>query len=149
MTNNIKDNSKNNEFPAPSEGFVLTHTIIVKNRAVSCKWYQTMLNGKIVMDLSESGGPCIIKASNSWIILNIGGGKPTMDKPRTIVKVKEDHDVLSAFLNIRVANIQDFHNSRKALGAKFISEPKEFSSEFRCYMKDPDGYLIEVGQSKL
>ena len=108
-----------------------------------------MLNGKVVMDLGESGGPCVVKASNSWIVINVGGGKPTVDKPNTRVKVKEDHAVLSVFLNIRVANIQDFYASRKDLGAEFISEPKEFGGEFRCYMKDPDGYLIEVGQSKL
>ena len=135
MVNNIKDNSKNNDFPAPSEGFVLTHIIIIKNRAISCKWYQTLLNGKVVMDLSESSGPCIIKASNSWIILNVGGGEPTVDKPHTNVKVKEDHDVLSVFLNIRVANIQDFYNSRKALGAEFISEPKEFDQKYTEYKK--------------
>ena len=86
---------------------------------------------------------------NSWIIINVGGGEPTADKPNTTVRVKEDHDVLSAFLNVRVADIQKFYSSRKERGADFITEPKEFSGETRCYMKDPDGYLIEVGQTKL
>lgn len=140
---------ENKEFPAPSEGFVLTHTIIVNDREASCKWYEKMLDGKVVMDLGEKGGPCVVKASNSWIIINVGGGEPTVDKPNTIVRVKEDQDILSSFLNIRVANIQDFYASRKKLGAEFLTEPKEFSGEFRCYMKDPDGYLIEVGEAKL
>jgi len=102
----------------------------------------------VVLNLGETGGPCIIKVSNSWIIINVGGGDPTVDKPNTTVKVKEDHDVLSSFLNIRVANIQEFYSTRKDLGAEFLTEPKEMSGEFRCYMKDLDGYLIEVGQAK-
>lgn len=145
-----KDAAKidSNDFPAPSEGFVITHTLIVSDRSASCRWYESMLDGRVVMDFGESGGPCILKASNSWIIVNVGGGEPTEDKPNTTVKVKENHDVLSAFLNIRVADIQDFYASRKSLGAEFLTEPVEFAGEFRCYMKDPDGYLIEVGEAK-
>jgi lactoylglutathione lyase len=29
----------------------------------------------------------------------------------------------------------------------FITEPKDLGSEIRCYMRDPDGRLIEVGQT--
>ena len=32
-------------------------------------------------------------------------------------------------------------------GAEFITEPKEKYGEIRCYIRDPDGYIIEVGQS--
>jgi catechol 2,3-dioxygenase-like lactoylglutathione lyase family enzyme len=141
--------TENNDLPFPSEGFLLTHTLIVKDRAASCNWYKTLLDGKVVMDLSDRDGPCILKVANSWIIINVGGGEPTDDKPYTTVKVKEDQDVLSEFLNIRVANIQEFYTSRKNLGAEFITEPKEHTGEFRCYMKDPDGYLIEVGEAKM
>ena len=138
-----------NDFPAPGEGFLLTHTLIVKNKKASCEWYKTMLDAKVVMDPGEGDGPCVLRAANSWIVINIGGGEPTPDKPYTMVKVKEDQDILSEFLNIRVANIQEFYTSRKQLGAEFITEPKDFSGEIRCYMKDPDGYLIEIGQAKL
>lgn len=145
----MENDMTENDFPAPSEGFLLTHTLIVNDRKASCEWYKTMLNGKLVMDPGEGDGPCVLKAANSWIVINVGGGEPTKDKPNTTVKVKDDQDVLSEFLNIRVANIKDFYTSRKELGAEFITEPKDFSREIRCYMKDPDGYLIEVGQAKL
>ena len=36
----------------------------------------------------------------------------------------------------------------RSRGAEFITEPKEKYGETRCYIRDPDGYLIEVGQSK-
>jgi hypothetical protein len=34
-------------------------------------------------------------------------------------------------------------------GAKFIIGPKVHATEMRCYMRDPDGYLIEAGQTTM
>ena len=34
-----------------------------------------------------------------------------------------------------------------AKGAEFLTEPIDRGPEIRCYMRDLDGYLIEVGQS--
>jgi hypothetical protein len=31
-------------------------------------------------------------------------------------------------------------------GAEFVTPPIDREAEIRCYMRDPDGYLIEVGQ---
>jgi hypothetical protein len=35
----------------------------------------------------------------------------------------------------------------KAKGAEFVTPPIDRGAEIRCYLRDPDGYLIEVGQS--
>ena len=35
----------------------------------------------------------------------------------------------------------------KSRGAEFITEPIPKYGETRCYIRDPDGYIIEVGQS--
>jgi hypothetical protein len=35
----------------------------------------------------------------------------------------------------------------KSRGAEFITEPIPKHGETRCYIRDPDGYIIEVGQS--
>jgi lactoylglutathione lyase len=35
----------------------------------------------------------------------------------------------------------------RARGAEFLTEPKNHGQEIRCYIKDPDRHLIEVGQS--
>jgi len=37
----------------------------------------------------------------------------------------------------------------RSRGARFITEPKVRETEMRCYMRDPDGYLIEVGQTTI
>jgi hypothetical protein len=50
-------------------------------------------------------------------------------------------------MNIRVADIQACYQLWKSRGAEFITEPIAKYGEIRCYIRDPDGYVIEVGQS--
>jgi hypothetical protein len=52
-------------------------------------------------------------------------------------------------MNIRVADIQACYELWPSRGVEFITEPKEQYGETWCHMRDPDGYIIEVGQSKL
>ena len=80
------------------------------------------------------------------MIVNLGGG-PTPDKPTVTLSVPADPDTVSSFLNIRVADIQACYELWRSRGAEFITEPKEKYGEIRCYIRDPDGYIIEVGQS--
>jgi hypothetical protein len=51
-------------------------------------------------------------------------------------------------MNIRVADIHACYELWRSRGAEFITEPKDKYGETRCYIRDPDGYIIEVGQSK-
>jgi hypothetical protein len=57
--------------------------------------------------------------------------------------------VISSFLNLRVSDIRRCYERWSSRGAKFITEPKTHATEYRCYMRDPDGYLIEVGQTTM
>jgi uncharacterized glyoxalase superfamily protein PhnB len=55
---------------------------------------------------------------------------------------------VSSFLNLRVADIQSCYDDWTAKGAEFITEPLDNHGwETRGYMRDPDGYIIEVGQA--
>jgi catechol 2,3-dioxygenase-like lactoylglutathione lyase family enzyme len=85
---------------------------------------------------------------NTWLIVNVGGG-PTPDKPSVTLSVPADPDSVSRFMNIRVADIQACYELWRSRGAEFITVPKDKYGETRCYVRDPDGYIIEIGQSKL
>jgi catechol 2,3-dioxygenase-like lactoylglutathione lyase family enzyme len=130
------------EFPAPSEGFVLTHFIVSADVPRSAAFYRDVLGGEVVME----GEPTILQVANSWVIINVGGG-PTEDKPEVVLDVPDDPNRVSAFLNIRVADIQARYEEWGAKGAEFLTPPQDRGAEIRCYMRDPDGHLIEVGQS--
>jgi lactoylglutathione lyase len=126
----------------PSTGFVLTHFLVVADQHRSRQWYERVLGASTL----HPGDPVILKVANSWIILNVGGG-PTEDKPEVVLETPQDPNRTSAFLNIRVADIQQAYRDWSAAGAEFLTEPMDRGAEIRCYMRDPDGHLIEVGQA--
>jgi catechol 2,3-dioxygenase-like lactoylglutathione lyase family enzyme len=131
------------DFPAPPEGFVLTHFLVVSDQDRSREFYRSPLDGQVVLERD----PVIIKVANSWLILNEGGG-PTDDKPTVTLTTPPDPTRTSAFLNIRVADIARVYKGWSAKGAQFLTEPKDHGREIRAYIRDPDGHLIEVGQAR-
>ena len=130
------------EFPAPKEGIVLTHFIVSSDVERSRRFYTDVLGGETV----RAGEPSFVQLANSWIIINVGGG-PTEDKPTVTLETPPDPDRTSAFLNIRVADIASVYAEWSARGADFIKAPQDRGAEIRCYIRDPDGHLIEVGQT--
>ncbi|MEU6104087.1 VOC family protein [Streptomyces flaveolus] len=128
--------------PAPEQGLILTHFLTVRDVAVSRRYYAEILGGEVVLEEN----PAIVKVANSWIIMNPGGG-PTPDKPGVTLEPPSTEDTVSSFLNVRVADIAAFHAAATAKGARFLTEPLDRKAELRCYLRDPDGYLIEVGQA--
>ena len=132
-----------NEFPAPQSGFVVTHFLVVSDQDRSRDFYTSVFGAKVVLERD----PVIMRMANSWLILNVGGG-PTDDKPAVTLAPPADPSRTSAFLNIRVADIAAAYAEWSAKGAEFLTEPKDHASEFRAYIRDPDGHLIEVGQAK-
>jgi len=133
---------KRDEFPAPREGFVLTHFLSSNDVARSRAFYADVLGGQVLREQS----PCMIKLANGWIIINEGGG-PTEDKPEVTLAPPSDPNRVGSFLNIRVADIAARYEEWRAKGAEFVTPPMDRGGEIRCYMRDPDGYLIEVGQA--
>jgi catechol 2,3-dioxygenase-like lactoylglutathione lyase family enzyme len=128
----------------PKTGFVLTHFLTVADVARSADFYSRVLGGRIV----RSGEPTILQVANSWIILNVGGG-PTDDKPTVTLHTPQNLDEATSFMNIRVADVYACYEDWRQKGGQFLTEPKDHGAEIRCYMRDPDGYLIEVGQTRV
>ena len=129
-------------FPAPIEGILVTQFLVVRNVARARAFYSDVLGGEVVLEEN----PCIVRLANSWVIMN-PGGPPTPDKPEVTLIPNERSNRVSSFLNLRVADIHACYREWSARGAEFLTEPLDRGAEVRCYMRDPDGYLIEVGQS--
>jgi catechol 2,3-dioxygenase-like lactoylglutathione lyase family enzyme len=130
------------EFPAPKDGIVLTHFIVSADVERSRRFYTDVLGGELVLE----GEPSIVALANGWIIINVGGG-PTDDKPTVTLEAPPDPNRVSSFLNIRVGNMQETYADWSERGAEFLTPPKDHGREIRCYIRDPDGHLIEVGQA--
>jgi catechol 2,3-dioxygenase-like lactoylglutathione lyase family enzyme len=130
------------EFTPPEEAIVLGHFIVSDDVERSRRFYTEVLGGRVVF----SGVPTVVLLSNSWIIINAGGG-PTDDKPTVTLETPRDPDRASCFLNFRVKDMAAVYAEWSARGAQFLTPPKQHPYEIRCYIRDPDGYLIEVGQT--
>ena len=133
------------DFPLPSEGIVTTHFLVADDIDATARFYSDVLGGVVVF--SAEGAPTMVKLANTWVIVNVGGG-PTPDKPDTVLETPPDSSRTSAFMNIRVADIQAVYEEWSARGADFITPPIDNRGiELRCYVRDPDGRIIEVGQA--
>ena len=122
--------------------YVVTVTLIVADIARSTAFYRDVLGAEVLL-VDE---PTLLRLGNVWLTINVGGG-PTDDKPEVIATAPRHFDELTLFLNLRVTDIKRFYQRCRARGAVFVTEPKVHPSELRCYIRDPDGYLIEVGQT--
>jgi catechol 2,3-dioxygenase-like lactoylglutathione lyase family enzyme len=130
------------ERPLPTEGILLTHFIVSDDVDRSRTFYADVLGGEVARERE----PAIVQLANSWIIINDGGG-PTVDKPDVILETPPDPTRTSSFLNVRVADVWAIYEDWRSRGAEFITPPQDLGSEIRCYVRDPDGHLIEVGQT--
>jgi len=124
--------------------FVVTNTLIVGHVQRSVAFYRDVLGGTVLRE----GEPTFLRLGNIWLTIN-GGGGGTDDKPDVVAAPPRDPNVLSIFINLRVNDIKRYYELWSSRGAKFITEPKVHATEMRCYMRDPDGYLIEVGQTTM
>jgi catechol 2,3-dioxygenase-like lactoylglutathione lyase family enzyme len=135
---------KSYEMP-PRDGFTVTCFITVADIDRSADFYERVFGGRILSRGDSKGASGHIQLANTWLIVNVGGG-PTPDKLTVALSVP-DPDKISSFMNIRVADIQACYKLWKSRGAEFITEPIARDGEILCYIRDPDGYIIEVGQS--
>jgi predicted enzyme related to lactoylglutathione lyase len=144
--NQVQVEQKSYQMP-PQEGFTGAHFLTVADIGRSARFYETVFGGRNLSTGDSSGAPGFIQTANTWLIVNVGGG-PTPEKLSVTLSVLADPDSVSSFMNIRVADIQACYALWRKRGAEFITEPKDKYGETRCYIRDPDGYIIEVGQSK-
>ena len=124
--------------------FIVTVTLIVADIARSVAFYRDVLGATVLRD----GEPVFLRLKNIWMTINRGGGG-TDDKPDVIASPPKDLNLLSSFLNLRVVDIKKCYELWRSRGARFVTEPKVHETEMRCYIRDPDGYLIEVGQTTM
>ena len=140
----VQIDQKSYEMP-PRDGFTITLFITVADISRSADFYEKVFGGRVLSRGDSKGAPGYIQIANTWLIVNVGGG-PTPDKPTVTLSVPDPNHI-NSFMNFRVADIQACYKLWKSRGAEFITEPIPKYGEIRCYIRDPDGYIIEVGQT--
>ncbi|MGH3194163.1 MAG: VOC family protein [Streptosporangiaceae bacterium] len=128
----------------PAFEIAVANFLVVEDVERSRRFYTEVLGGTTLL----AGEPSYVRLANSWIIINVGGG-PTDDKPAVMLETPRDPDRTSSFMNLRVSDVEAAYAEWSARGAEFLTPPKQHKTEKRCYIRDPDGHLIEVGETTL
>ncbi len=135
------------DLPVPTTGILATHFVVASDIETTARFYSDVLGGEVVWRAVHPGAPTYVKFANIWIGINAGGG-PTPDKPDIVLDVHDEANRFDTFLNLRVADIQAVYDEWRGRGAEFLTPPLDNQGyELRCYLRDPDGRIIEVGQA--
>jgi catechol 2,3-dioxygenase-like lactoylglutathione lyase family enzyme len=52
-----------------------------------------------------------------------------------------------ADVTLRVADCRRSYDELVARGATFLTPPVDHGAEIRCFLRDPDGHLVELSQA--
>jgi catechol 2,3-dioxygenase-like lactoylglutathione lyase family enzyme len=51
-------------------------------------------------------------------------------------------------MTLRVADCQAAYEAPRSKGVAFLTPPRDWGTEIRCLLRDPDGHLVEISQAK-
>lgn len=131
------------EFPV--DGVELTQLLVVNDIARSKRFYRDVLGAQVYREYG--GTSCVLSFQGSWLLLVTGGG-PTEDKPGVTFVPPENRERVAHQLTLRVPDCHTAYSVLKERGAEFLTPPKDWGNEIRCFFRDPDGHLLEISEVK-
>jgi len=129
-------------FPTPD--MALTHILVVSDITVSTAWYKDVLGADLYR---EYGGTSAVFAFNGAWLLLVTRGDPTEDKPDVSFEAPTDPTRVTHAFTIRVTDCRDAYRALVERGAEFLTPPRDWGSEIRCFFRDPDGHLFEISET--
>ena len=128
----------------PTFDMAITHILVVSDIDASRTFYRDVLGAELYR---EYGGTSIVfRFLEGWLLI-VTGGEPTDDKPTVTMDTPADPDRVSHAMTIRVPDCHAAYETLKARGAVFLTPPKDWGMEIRCFFRDPDGHLFEISEA--
>jgi catechol 2,3-dioxygenase-like lactoylglutathione lyase family enzyme len=128
----------------PIEGVELTHILVVADLDRARTFYRDVLGATVYREYG--GTSCVLQFQGGWLLL-VTGGRPTEDKPDVTFAPPEDPRTVSHSMTIRVPDCQEAYQVLGSRGAEFLTPPYDRGGEIRCFLRDPDGHLLEISQT--
>jgi catechol 2,3-dioxygenase-like lactoylglutathione lyase family enzyme len=126
-------------------GVAVTHILVVADPARSRDFWVDVLGAELYREYG--GTSVVLRFAGTWLLL-VSGGAPTADKPTVVFAPPDDADRVSHAMTLRVADCQAAYEALRLRGAAFLTPPHDWGSEIRCFLRDPDGHLVEISQAK-
>jgi catechol 2,3-dioxygenase-like lactoylglutathione lyase family enzyme len=124
----------------------LTVLLVVDDLDRSRTFYTDVVGAKVFREYG--GTSCVLKFQGTWLLLVTGGG-PTEDKPTITFAPPDDPDRVSHQLTMRVPDCHEAYEVLRSRGAEFLTPPKDWGGEIRCFFPDPDGHLLEISETRV
>jgi catechol 2,3-dioxygenase-like lactoylglutathione lyase family enzyme len=129
--------------PFPAGASALTTLLVVSDLARSVAFYRDVLGARLH---GEYGGTsAVFEIAGAWILV-VTGGEPTPDKPTVRFVPPADPDRADHEIIFRVDDCRRAYDELTARGGVFLSPPLDRGGEIRCFLRDPDGHLIELSE---
>ena len=123
----------------------VTHMLVVADPVRARDFWVDVLGAELSREYG--GTSVVLRFAGTWLLLVSGGG-PTADKPTVVFAPPPDADRVSHAMTLRVADCQAAYQALRARGAAFLTPPHDWGAEVRCFLRDPDGHLVEISESK-
>jgi catechol 2,3-dioxygenase-like lactoylglutathione lyase family enzyme len=127
-----------------SADVAVTHILVVADPARSRDFWVGVLGAEVYR---EYGTSVVLRFAGTWLLLVSAGG-PTADKPTVEFAPPPDADRVSHAMTLRVVDCQAAYEALAARGATFLTPPHDWGHEIRCFLRDPDGHLVEISQAQ-
>lgn len=130
-------------FPEP--GVALTQILVVSDLVRSKEFWTEVLGAELFREYG--GTSLVLRFAGAWLLL-VTGGEPTADKPSITFAPPTDPDVVSTSITLRVEDCRGSYDVLTGRGAQFLTPPHDWGAEIRCFLRDPDGHLIELSEAR-
>ena len=128
----------------PTGEMQLTHLLVVRDPERSRAFYRDVLGAEVYR---EYGTSVVLRLLGTWLLL-VEGGEPTPDKPDVTFAPPTDPRTVAHEMTIRVPDCHAAYATLRARGAEFLTPPVEYDWEVRCFLRDPDGHLLELSEAR-
>jgi len=127
----------------PAGASALTTLLVVEDLGRSVAFYRDVLGARLH---GEYGGTsAVFEIAGAWLLI-VTGGEPTPDKPTVSFTGPSDADRVDHEIIFRVDDCRGAYEELIGRGATFLAPPLDRGGEIRCFLRDPDGHLIELSQ---
>lgn len=141
----MTDAAERNAALFPDPDVALTQILVVTDVARSREFWTDVLGAELYREYG--GTSLVLRFAGAWLLLVTGGG-PTADKPGITLAPPTDPDTVSTLITLRVGDCRGAHDVLIGRGAQFLTPPHDWGGEIRCFLRDPDGHLIELSEAR-
>jgi catechol 2,3-dioxygenase-like lactoylglutathione lyase family enzyme len=124
--------------------WVATQILVVADADRARDWWTGVLGAELYREYG--GTSVVLRFAGIWVLLVTGGG-PTADKPDVVLAPPDRAAAVAHAMTVRVPDCRATYASVRDRGGEFLTPPHDWGAEIRCFLRDPDGHLVEFSEA--